>query len=66
MLQDVRILPNLVYFHPKGGFGYISTLRSHLALVSTLRGRLEWVKMTLISVLRPVCCRFSVLTCGYV
>ena len=66
MLQDVRILPTFVYFHPMGGFGYISTLRSHLALFSTLRGRLEWVKMTLISVLRPVCCQFCVLICGCV
>ena len=54
-LQEVEILHTLVYFHPKGCFGYISTLRSCLALFYALRGCLAWVKTTLIVVLQPVC-----------
>ena len=65
-LQEVGILPTLVYFHPKGCFGFISTLRSRLALFSTLRGYLAWVKTTLIVVLRPICGRLCVLICSCV
>ena len=65
-VQEVGILPNLVYFYHKGCFGSISTLRSHLALFSSLRGSLAWVKTTLIVVLRPICGRFCVLICGCV
>ena len=66
MLQEGEILPTLVYFHPKGCFGYISTHRSRLTMFSTLRGCLGWVKMTLISVLQLVYGRFCVLICGCV
>ena len=66
MLKEVKILPTLVYFHPKGGFGSISTLRSCLAIFSTLRDSLAWVKTTLIAILRPVCGRFCVLICDCV
>ena len=38
-------------------------LRDCLAGFSALRGCLEWVKMTLIVVLRPICGRFCVLIC---
>ena len=63
-LQEVEILYTLVYFHPKGCFGYISTLRRCLALFYALRSCLAWVKTTLIAVLWPVCGRFCVLICG--
>ena len=43
MLKEVEILPTLVYFHPKGCFGSISTLKSHLTLFSAIRGCLAWV-----------------------
>ena len=64
MLKEVGILPTLVYFHPKGCFGYISTLRSRLALFSALKGCLAWVKKTLTSILRSIYDRFCVLICG--
>ena len=54
-LQEVDILPTLVYFHLKGCFGSISTLRSHLAIFYAIRGCLTCFKMTLISILRLVC-----------
>ena len=66
MLQEVGIIPTLVYFHPNGCFSSISTLRSRLALFYALRGCLAWVKTTLITILRPVCGRFCVLICGCV
>ena len=37
-LQEVEILPILVYFHHKGCFGYIATLRSRLALFFCPKG----------------------------
>ena len=55
-LQQVGILSTLVYFHPKGCFGYISSLMSCLV----------WVKTTLIAIMRPVYGRFYVLICGCV
>ena len=76
MLQEVRILPTLVYFYLKNHFGSIFTLKRRLALFSALRGCLAlffaiqgclaWVKMTLIAFLLPVCGWFCVLICGCV
>ena len=56
MIQEVGILPTLVYFHPKGCFGSISTLMSRLALFYALRGCLAWVKITLICLKWPILC----------